>query len=277
MATQNKKDNQRLSKQELKREPAFNEFLRGIQRSIEGSDLPIVKVGLAVLILLVVGGGVYGFYSYNKGKAEKSFADALAIYNAEFKDPKDNKDPKDAPPPKPVPGKKVYDDEKKKYTEAQAAFEQAAQYSSQAFMSRYYVALCKLKLDKPAGIKALQDLTVTEGVVGQLATVALADALATDGKTDEAIALYTKLRDSQAKLSPANVVVAPEVISYTLGQLYEVQKKSPEAVKAYADAAKSKAATRIAQQAYERIAVLDPEAARKLPMPKSDDDQQQQF
>jgi hypothetical protein len=273
VATQKVKKDQRLSKQELTREPAFNEFLRGIQNFLEGSPLPIAKIALGTLALVVIIGGVYWFYSYNKANAEKAFADALAIYNAEVKDPKAVKDP--ANEPKPIPGKKVYDDEKKKYAEARTAFQNAGKYSSQSFMSRYYAAICQLKLEKDKGIAELRDLTATEGVVGQLSTVALADALASDGKTDEAIALYIKLKDLAAKAGPGKSVIAPEVISYTLGQLYESQQKNPDAIKAYEEAAKSKAATRIAQQAYERIAVLDPEAARKLPTPKSDDDQQQ--
>ena len=273
MATQKVKNDQRLSKKELTREPAFNQFLRSIQKALEGSDLPIARIAIGTLALVAIIGGVYWFYSYNKAGGEKAFADALVIYNAEVKDPKAVKDP--ANEPKPIPGKKVYDDEKKKYTEARTAFQNAGKYSSQALMSRYYGALCQLKLEKDKGISELRDLTATDGVVGQLSTVALADALASDGKTDEAIALYVKLKDLTAKAGPGNAVVAPEVVSYTLGQLYESQKKNAEAIKAYEEAAKSKAATRIAQQAYERIAVLDPEAARKLPTPKSDDDQQQ--
>lgn len=273
MATQKVKNNQRLSKEELKREPAFNEFLRGIQHFLEGSDLPIAKIAIGTLVLVAVIGGAYWFYSYNKTNAEKAFADALAIYNAEVKDPKAVKDP--ANEPKPIPGKKVYEDEKKKYAEARTAFQNAGKYSSQTLMSNYFAAICQLKLEKDKGIAELRPLTATEGVVGQLSTVALADALAADGKTDEAIALYAKLKDLTAKAGPGKAVVAPEVVSYTLGQLYESQKKNADAIKSYEEAAKSKAATRIAQQAYERIAVLDPEAARKLPMPKSDEDQQQ--
>lgn len=258
-------------REELLRPPAFDVFLQRARRAIEDTDLPLAKIGLAVLIAAVVSGAAYWLYGYNQAKGERAFAEALAIYNAEVKEPpKEGETAKEDDPP--VPGKKVFTDEKTKYTEAAAAFDRAAAYASQSFMSRYYAALSRLKLDPAQGVKELRDLSVTPGAVGQLATLALADALAAEGKVDEAIEQYKQLREKRDQAG-ANAVVSPEVIAFALGKLYEIKQDPAAAAKEYAIAAKSRSVALIGQQAYQRLAALDPETARRLPEPKLGDDE----
>ncbi|MCS7079769.1 MAG: hypothetical protein NZ585_06935 [Chloracidobacterium sp.] len=257
-------------REELLRPLAFDLFLQRIRQAIEDTDLPLVKIGLAVLIVATISGGAYWFYSYNRAKGEQAFAEALAIYNAEVKEPpKEGEAPKEEDPP--IPGKKTFTDEKTKYTEAAAAFDRAAAYASQSFISRYYAALSRLKLDPAQGIKELRDLSVTPGAVGQLATLALADALAAEGNVDEAIEQYKRLREKRDQAG-ANAVVSPEVIAFALGKLYESKQDTAAAAKEYAIAAKSRSVALLGQQAYQRLAALDPEMARQLPEPKLGDD-----
>ncbi len=254
-------------REELLRPPAFDLLLQRIYRAVEETELPLGKIGLALLIVVVVSGGAYWFYSYNQAKGEQAFAEALAMYNAEIKEPpKEGEAAKEEDEP-PIPGKKTYPDEKTKYTEAAAAFDKAAGYASQSFISRYYAALCRLKLDPAQGIQALRDLSVTPGAVGQMATLALADALAAEGKVDEAIAQYQQLREKCAQAGN-NAVVSPEVIAFALGKLYEAKQDPAAAVKEYAIAAKSRSMALLGQQAYQRLAALDPEMARQMPEPK---------
>jgi|GEM_PF-2044674 hypothetical protein len=253
-------------REELLRPPAFDLFLHRIRQAIEDTELPLRKIGLALLIVLVVSGGAYWFYSYNKAKGEQAFAEALAIYNAEIKEPpKEGEAASEDDPP--VPGKKTYPDEKTKYTEAAAAFDKAAGYASQSFISRYYAALCRLKLDPAQGLQALRELSVTPGAVGQMATLALADALAAEGKVDEAIAQYQQLREKCAQAS-GNAVVSNEAIAFALGKLYEAKQDHAAAIKEYTIAAKSRSMALLGQQAYQRLAALDPEMARQIPEPK---------
>jgi tetratricopeptide (TPR) repeat protein len=262
------KADKRLSKSAVKNEPLLNQWLRGIQRGVEQSDFPILKVGAGALAAIVVLGGAYFFYGYNRGNAEEAFSAALALYSAEVKDPKEAQGDKPNQP-KPATTKKTFPDEKTKYTEALAAFERAAGYSSQSNMSRYYAALCRLHLDKDQGMKELEAIAVPpSGVVSQLAQAALADAYADKGDTQKAIDLYKKLQETQKAEGGATPILSPEIIAYTLGQLYESQGKAAEASQAYLDAAKAKGAPRVAQQAYERLTVLDPDLARKTPSPK---------
>ncbi|QUW01967.1 hypothetical protein J8C06_06195 [Chloracidobacterium validum] len=254
----------------LLRPPAFDLFLQRVRQSVEETELPLAKIGLAILIVAVLSGGAYWWYSYNQAKGEQAFAEALALYNAEVKEP-----PKEGEPTKeddpPVAGKKIYTDEKTKYTEAATAFDKAAGYASQSFMSRYYAALSRLKLDPAQGIKELRDLSVTPGAVGQLATLALADAVAAEGKIDEAIEHYKQLREKREQAG-ANAVVSPEVIAFALGKLYEAKQDPAAAAKEYMIAAKSRSVALIGQQAYQRLAAIDPELARQLPEPKLGDD-----
>lgn len=259
-------------REELLRPPAFDLFLHRIRQAVEETELPLGKIGLALLIVVVLSGVAYWFYSYNQAQGEKAFAEALAIYNAEVKEPpKEGEAPKDEDEP-PIPGKKIYPDEKTKYTEAAAAFDKAAGYASQSFISRYYAALSRLKLDPAQGIQALRELSVTPGAVGQMATLALAEALAAEGKTDEAIAQYQQLREKCAQAGNT-AVVSNEVIAFALGKLYEAKQDSASAVKEYTIAAKSRSVALLGQQAYQRLAALDPEAARQLPEPKMGDDE----
>ncbi|MGQ9897621.1 MAG: hypothetical protein ACUVR8_08725 [Acidobacteriota bacterium] len=257
-------------REELLRPPAFDLFLQRIYQAIETTELPLGKIGLALLIVAVVSGGGYWWYSYNQTKGEEAFASALAIYNAEIKEPPKEGEAAEEDDP-PIPGKKVYPDEKTKYTEAAAAFDKAANYPSKSFISRYYAALSRLKLDPAQGIQALRELSVTTGAVGQLSTLALADALAAEGKVDEAIAQYQQLREKCAEAGN-NAVVSAEVIAFALGKLYEAKQDTTSAVKEYTIAAKSRSMALLGQQAYQRLAALDPEMARQLPEPKLGDD-----
>lgn len=257
-------------REELLRPPAFDLFLQRIRRSVEDTELPLAKIGLAILIVAVISGAAYWFYSYNQSQGEKAFAEALAIYNAEVKEPPKEGEAAQTDDP-PVPGKKTFTDEKAKFAEAATAFDKAAAYASQSFISRYYAALSRLKLDPAQGVKELRDLSVTPGAVGQLATLALADALAAEGNVDEAIEQYKRLREKRDQAG-ANAVVSLEVIAFALGKLYESKQDPAAAVKEYAIAAKSRSVALIGQQAYQRLAALDPEMARQLPEPKLGDD-----
>lgn len=97
-------------REELLRPPAFDLFLQRIRQAVEETEIPLGKIGLALLMVVVVSGGAYWFYSYNQAKGEQAFAEALAMYNAEVREaPKEGEAAEDEPP---VPGKKTYPDEK---------------------------------------------------------------------------------------------------------------------------------------------------------------------
>lgn len=254
----------KLSKQELKREPAFNVWLRGVQHRIEEAGPTLIKPVIGIALALVVIGGIYLFYNYNYTKAEVAFAKALDVFNAEVKDPKDL--------PTTPTFKRYYTNEQQKYQEALAAFEQAAGYSSQREKSRYYAALCRLKLDPPKGQQELKALADGEGQVSQMARYALAGSYVSTGQIDTAIETYSQLKGIIEKNKGIGAVISPGSIQLTLGNLYELQGKVPEATKAYLEVIKINPRSRMAQDAFVRLMVLDPENARKMPIPKAQDD-----
>lgn len=259
MASQKK-----LSKQELKREPLFNRWLRKIQARVEETGTDWFKAGIGIVAVLAVIGGIYAFYTYNRNKAETAFARALELYTAEVKEPKDV--------PTTPSAKKYYTDEKQKYKEAADAFEQAAGYSSQREKSRYYAALCRLKLDAPQGQKELRALAEGDGQVSQMARLALANSLAGTDGAEEAVGLYKQLISIWDKNKGVGALLPPEAAHFAIGNLREQQNNPAEAVKSYLEAIKTNRNSQIASNAYERLSVLDPETARKMVPPKRDSD-----
>lgn len=255
---------QRLSKQELKREPAFNVFLRSVQNRLEHLGGNLLKVGAGVLIAIVAIGGIYAFYSYNRSKAQTAFAKALDLFNAEVKDPKDV-------PSGPIV-KRYFTDEQQKYKEAASAFETAAQYSSQRELSRYYEALCFLKTDVPQGQAKLKTLAEGTGQVSQMARLALAQSLESTGQADNAIELYKQLLDIWEKTKGDGVIVSPQVVQLSMGRIYEAKGSTAEASQCYVKTIGLARSSRVAIEAYERLSKVDPETARKIQPPKLTDE-----
>jgi len=117
-------------------------------------------------------------------------------------------------------------------------------------------------------------LSRTSGEVGTLSKFALAQALAVDGRTDEAIALYQELTNS------SNPVVARETVQYELAKLYEKQGRKDDAVntlftlvKTASEAkdleGKSVPLTATAQEAKDKLKALDAEKAKEVPEPET--------
>src|SRR5690606_24475442 len=89
--------------------------------------------------------------------------------------------------------------------------------------AKYFIAVNRLFLDRGAGIQELQALKDNGGEVGSLSKFALAQALAGDGKLDEAAALYQEL------MSSTDPIVAKETVGTELADIYEKQGKNAEA------------------------------------------------
>jgi len=140
--------------------------------------------------------------------------------------------------------------------------------------AKYFVATNRLLIDRPTGIQELELLSRTSGEVGTLSKFALAQALAVDGRTDEAIALYQELTNS------SNPVVDRETVQYELASLYEKQGRKDDAVntlftlvKTASEAkdleGKSVPLTATAQEAKDKLKALDAEKAKEVPEPET--------
>lgn len=142
--------------------------------------------------------------------------------------------------------------------------------------AKYFIAANKLSIDRPAAIAELENLSKTNDEVGKLSKFALAEAQATDGKTDEAIALYRELAAME------NSVLAKETLNFKIAQLLEKQGKKDEAVEMYFQIAKAASEAKdldgkpatpssTAREAKEKLQELAPERAKEIqePSPES--------
>lgn len=140
--------------------------------------------------------------------------------------------------------------------------------------AKYFAAVNRLMIDRPTGIEELRGLSNSDSSTGKLSKFALAQALADDGKYDEAVPLY------QALASDKDPILAKETINFALGKIYEKQGNKQQAADIYFEIAKSAAEakdpdgkpvpmTDTARDAKERLQELDPERAKQIVEPEA--------
>lgn len=179
----------RISRKELKKD----EFVQEVSHTVEyvaAHRQPIVMWSAVVGAFLVVVLGAYLLWNKRSGDASDSLSRAQRTFHATVLPP-------GVPPPQ-GSNEKVYTSDKEKYTTALNEFQAiAGKYSmlKQADVARYYVGLCQLQLGNVAeGQKELTALAEGKNQqVGSLARFALASALVTQGKMDEAEKHYRYL------------------------------------------------------------------------------------
>ncbi len=139
--------------------------------------------------------------------------------------------------------------------------------------ANYFIAVSRLDIDRPAGIKALEGLSASTGEVGALAKFALAQIRVDDGKFDEGIKLYNEL------LKIEDPVVAKVTIQFGLAGALEKQGKKKEAAAIYFEIAKAASEakdsndqvipmTATETEAKEKLEELDPEKAKQIKAPE---------
>ena len=138
--------------------------------------------------------------------------------------------------------------------------------------AKYFIAVNKLMVDRPAGTQELEALASGGGEVGTLARFALAQVRADDGRTDDAIKLYQELA------AASDPVVAKETVQYELAKQYEKAGRKDDAVSVLFDLVKNASEakdlegkavplTQTAQGAKDKLKALDPEKAKEIPDP----------
>lgn len=141
--------------------------------------------------------------------------------------------------------------------------------------AKYFIAVNRLLIDRPAGTQELEALATGSGEVGSLSKFALAQVKADDGKTDEAIKLYQDLAAS------SDPVIAKETIQFELAKLYEKAGRKDDAVNILFDLVKNASEakdldgkavplTQTAQNAKDKLKEIDPEKAKEIPEPVPD-------
>jgi hypothetical protein len=166
---------------------------------------------------------------------------------------------------------KVFKTEKERAEAAVAEFQAVAdKYGSEK--AKYFVAVNKLGLDRPAAMTELETLSKNSGEVGLLSKFALAQAKVSDGKTDEAIVIYNELA------SATDSVISKDTINFNLAGLLDKQGKKTEAADIYFNIAKAaseakdadgkaKQMSQTARESKEKLKTLNPEKAKEIVEP----------
>ncbi len=169
---------------------------------------------------------------------------------------------------------KTFKTEKERAEAAIAEFQTAADKfgGDVAEKAKYFIAVNKLDVDRPAGIQELEAMVSKTNEVGKMAKFALAQVRVNDNKPDEALALFQEL----AKMD--DPIVAKDTLNFEIAKIYEKQGKKTEAVDIYFNIAKTAAEakdmdgkaiqpTQTATDAKAKVTELDPERAKQIPEP----------
>jgi len=176
--------------------------------------------------------------------------------------------------PSPLPAGSNQKSFKSEHERADAAYNEfqavAQKYGgSVGEKAKYFAAVNRLVLDRPAAIEDLRALSSSDSPVGNLSKYALAQALSNDGKVDEALPLYQQLAGM------SDPVVAKETVNFNIAAIYEKQGNKQQAADLYFDIAKTASEakdadgkpvpmTETARDAKAKIEELDPERAKQI-------------
>ncbi len=235
-------------------------------KSFEGKGRTILY-GLAAIAVLAVLIGIFSVWN-RRSDAEAQTALGKAIETASAR-------VSESPAPEGFTGK-TFKTEKERAAAAVTEFQAVAdKYGSPVKdKARYFAAVNRLSLDRPAAVQELTELANTGGEIGTLSKFALAQAKAGDGKTDEAAALYQELA------ALPNPILAKDTINFELAKIYEKQGKTGEAADLYFNIAKTASEAKdldgkpvpmpqTALDAKDKLETLNPAKAKEIVVPES--------
>jgi tetratricopeptide (TPR) repeat protein len=236
-----------------------------VSKTFEGKGKTVLYAVAAAAVLLVLVGIFYLWNRSSNAKAQAALGKAIETSQAIVTD-------------SPLPAGttiKTFKTEKERAEASVAEFQAVADKfgGDVGQKARYFVAVNKLSLDRPAATAELENLSKTTDEVGTLSKFALAQAKAGDGKTDEAIALYQQLASAD------NAVIAKDTINFELAKLLEKQGKKDEAVNIYFNIAKTASEAKdldgkpvpmssTATEAKAKVTELAPDKAKEIQEPK---------
>jgi TolA-binding protein len=194
---------QHISRKDLKKD----EFRETLTHGAEAVRLHQQAVSTVVIAAVVIAAAVLGwrFYAQHKtAQASAALADAMKIYEAPVRSAGE-------PAPAEVNGPS-YTDETKKYQDAAAKFEAVASAYGRTrpgLEARYYAAVCYQQLGRYDLAKKNLNTVESSGDadMAALARFQLAGLDAVSGNSQQAIALYNQLLNSNSVLVPKPLVM----------------------------------------------------------------------
>jgi tetratricopeptide (TPR) repeat protein len=250
-----------------------DEFQRNINKKIEsagkkfeGKGKNVLYAIAAVAVLAVLIGIFYAWNKRSNAQAQAALGKAIETSQAQVTD---------SPLPPGAPPAKTFKTDKERTDAALAEFQAVADKfgGDVGDKAKYFVAVTKLKVDRPAAVTDLETLASKSGEVGTLSKFALAQAKTADGDLDRAAALYGELA---AMDKP---VLAKETINFELAKIYEKQGKKAEAADLYFNIAKAASEAKdmddkpvppstTAAEAKKKLEELNPEKAKEIKEPE---------
>lgn len=231
-------------------------------KKLEGKGKTILY-GIAALVVLAILVGVFlRWNNRSSGAAQAALGKAIETSQAQITET--------APPAGST--QKSFRTEKERAEAAIAEFQFVVdKFGGDAGeKAKYFVAINRLAIDRPAAVQELESLANSGSDTGKLAKFALAQTRVGDNRLDEAATLYQELA---AMNDP---IVAKDTINFELAKIYEKQGKKQEAVGIYFNIAKTASEakdadgkaiplTETATNAKEKVKELDPEKAKEIP------------
>lgn len=228
---------------------------------LQGHGRTILYGVAALVVLAIIGWFIYSWTGRTSAAGQAALAKAIETSQSPVTES-----------PSTVPNQKTYKTEKERAEASIAQFQGVADKygGSIGEKAKYFIAVNKLFVDRPAGITELEGLSKSSGEVGSLSKFALAQTRADDGRLDEAISLYQEL------IASTDPVLSKETINFEIAKLYEKQGKKEEAVNILFDLVKAATEAKdmdgkpvplssTAQNAKDKLESLDPQKAKELP------------
>ena len=235
-----------------------------VGKQLEGYKKNILYGLGALVVLAVIIGILYGLNARSNAAAQAALGKAIETAEAPVSL---------TPAPAGSTGKQ-FKTSKERSEAAIAEFQAVADQYGGAVgeKAKYFVAVNRLNVDRPAGVQELETLSKSGSEVGKLAKFALAQTRTDDGKPDEAVALYQEL------LATSDPLVSKDTITLAIANIYDKQGKKQEAVDLLFPLVKTASEAKdlegkpailspAARAAKDKLKLLDPEKAKEIPEP----------
>ncbi|MBC7899135.1 MAG: hypothetical protein H7070_03695 [Saprospiraceae bacterium] len=241
--------------------------IEGAGKKLEGQGRNILYAIAALVVLAIVIWIVMSWSGRSNSAGQAALGKAIETSQAQVTD---------SPPPAGSTAK-TFKTEKERADASIAEFQAVADKFGGDIgeKAKYFVAVNRLGIDRPAAVQELEALAKSNDEVGKLSKFALAEAKANGGDMDGAVVLYQELA------AMPDAIVAKDTINFELAKIYEKQGKKQEAVDLLFNIAKTASEakdlegkaitlTPTAQSAKEKLKQLDPEKAKEIPEPAPD-------
>ncbi len=237
--------------------------LESVTQKLEGKGRTILYAIGGLILVVIIAMVVINISRRSNGAAQTALGKAIETSQAQITET-------------PAPGstQKTFKTEKERADAAIAEFQRVAeQYGgSVGEKARYFIAVNKLAVDRPAAIQELEGMSSGSSEVAKMAKFALAHTRADDNRLDDALAIYNEL------VQMSDPIVSKDTINFEIAKIYEKQGKKQEAADVYFNIAKAAAEakdmdgkpvslTQTASDAKAKVKELDPEKAKEIPEP----------